>query len=87
MNAAVKVKIEEHIMDNDLLKETQSGFTEKGRIENNLMILKYCIDKTFQDKLPLFVISIDFSKAYNSVKRDYLIEILKKNKIAYMQIQ
>ena len=81
MNMAVKDKIEEHIVENELIKETQSGFTDKGRIENNLMILKYCIDSTFLNKLPLIVISIDFSKAYDSLKRGNLIETLKEFKI------
>ena len=81
MNMAVKEKIENHIVENDLIKETQSGFTEKGRIENNLMILKYCIDSTFANRLPLLVISIDFSKAYDSLKRGNLIETLKDFKI------
>ena len=81
MNTAIKDKIEEHIKENELTKETQSGFTEKGRIENNLMILKYCIDSTFKEKLPLYVLSVDFSKAYDSLKRENVIEVLKKYKI------
>ena len=79
--AMIKDKIEEHIAKNEQVKETQSGFTEKGRIENNLVILKYCIEKTFEKKQPLYVISIDFSKAYDSLKRENLIEVLKDYKI------
>ena len=81
MNMAIKDKIEEHIRENELMKETQSGFTEKGRIENKMMILKYCIDSSFKSKLPLYVVVIDFSKAYNSLKRENLIRVLKEYKV------
>ena len=33
MNVAIRDKVEEHIVDNNLVKEAQSGCTEKGRIE------------------------------------------------------
>ena len=46
----IKNTIEKHIKDNDLGKETQSGFTEGGRTENNMFILKYCIEKSKEMK-------------------------------------
>ena len=39
-SVVVKNPIEKHIVSNKIMKENQSEFTEKGRIENNLMILK-----------------------------------------------
>ena len=81
MNVAVRNKIEDHLRQNKEIKENQSGFTKKGRIENNLFILKYCIDNAFKFKKSLIVISIDFQKAYDSIKREKLISILKDYKI------
>ena len=78
---AVRDRIEDHRVENDLIKDSQSGFTPKGRMENNLMILKHCIDNTFRDKLPLYVTSIDFAKAYDSLKRENILEVLKKYEI------
>lgn len=77
----VRNYLEEHIRDNGLENEAQSGFTDGGRIENNLFILKYCIEKSKLMKKPLIVTSIDYSKAYDSIKRGQLIQILKENKV------
>ena len=45
MMAVVRNSIEEHVRINELGKDTQAGFTEGSRIENNLFVLKYCVDK------------------------------------------
>ena len=54
-----------------------------GRFNNwmeiNIFILKYCIEKTFENRKPL--ISIDFIKTFDSIKRDSLIKILMEYKI------
>ena len=74
--SVLRMGIEEHIEENNCGKENQAGFTTGGRIENNLLILKYCVEKSFKIKKPLIVISIDFSKAFDSIKRDFLIKTL-----------
>ena len=61
--------------------ETQAGFTKGARIENNLYLLKYCVENSIQRKVPLFVASIDYSKAFDSIDRSQMIEALKKYKI------
>ena len=81
MSVVVKNPIEKHIISNKVMKENQSGFTEKGRLENNLIILKYCIDKSFRDKKTLYVTTVDFSKAFDSIKRDNLIRVLMDYRI------
>lgn len=45
------------------------------------MVLKYCIDNTFKNRKTLYVMSVDYAKAYDSVKRDSLISILMDYKI------
>ena len=77
----IREKIEAHLKANDLLSDLQSGFTSHRRTTDNLFILNYCIEETFLAKKELYVIAIDFMKAFDSVSRKTLIEIMKKYKI------
>ena len=81
MMAIIRRSIEEHIERNEMGKDNQVGFTEGNRIENNLCILRYCIESSYNMKKPLIVISIDFTKAFDSIKREKLIETLMEYKI------
>ena len=74
-------KIEEHIALNGENKNTQSGFTKGSRIEDNLFILQYCIESTFFFNKPLVVTSIDFSKAFDSIKREKFIQAMMKHRV------
>ena len=74
----LREKIETHLRSNQLMSELQSGSTMKRRTTDNLFMLKYCIDETFKNKKQLFVISIDFQKAFDSVNRKLMIEKLKE---------
>ena len=74
----VKNKIEEHMHEIRQQSELQAGFTKKRRIVDNLFILQYCVHESFNKKNQLFLISIDFAKAFGSIKRDKLIELLMK---------
>lgn len=73
----IKEKIEDHIHLIRKDYEVQAGFTKKRRITDNLFILNHCIQESFKRKKPLYVISIDFAKAFDSIKRDKLIYVLK----------
>ena len=77
----IKDKIEKHLRVNDEMKETQAGFTAGGRVEDNLLIVQYCVEESFKGKKPLILISIDYKKAYDSIRRDVLVENMKKYKI------
>ena len=48
---------------------------------DNISILQYCIHVSFNKKIPLFLISIRFAKAFDAIKRDKLIELPMKYKI------
>lgn len=74
--AIVKKKIESHLVNSNSTKETQAGFTEKGRIEDNLFILQHCHERSRERNKPLYILSIDFKKAYDSIKRETIIEAL-----------
>ena len=79
--AILKEEIENHIEMNGEKLETQAGFTKGGRIEDNLFILSHCVERSYKEKKGLVVIAIDFKKAYDSIKREGLIEIMKDYRI------
>ena len=81
--ALIKNELEEHLKENIALEESQAGFTEGGRIEDNIFILQYCVEESFKAKKELIVASIDFKKAFDSIKRDAIIEVLKEYKVHY----
>ena len=82
----MKEKIEKQLLDNEAMKETQSGFTKGGRTEDNVLILQYCIEESFKNKKPLIITAIDFKKAYDSIKRDSLVKALLKYKVHPLMI-
>ena len=45
----IREKIEEHLRNNNLIKENQVGFTGGGRIEYNHMMLQYIVEKTLNE--------------------------------------
>ena len=77
----IREKTEEHLKTNKELMEIQAGFTSGGRVEDNLFLLNYCVAETFAKKKTLFVTGIDYAKAFDSVKRSRLVEVMKKYKI------
>lgn len=73
----VKDTLENHISFNDMSKENQAGFTKGGRVPDNLFILKELIEYGYRNNLPTVIIAVDFKKAYDSIIRGRIIEILK----------
>ena len=74
-------KIDQHILETNEQIETQAGFTTGGQIEDNLFVLQYCIEKSYRMKKELIVTCIDYSKAFDSIKRDKIIEALMHYRI------
>ena len=70
MGLILKSKLEKHIRDIGQDSEVQAGFTKNRRIADNLFVLDYCVKESYKIRKPLFLISIDFAKALDSVKRD-----------------
>ena len=79
--AIVRDEIEEHLKRCGMVNDAQAGFTKNRRIEDNLFILRYCKEEAFRMKKQLVVISVDYSKAFDSVKRSSMIRVLKKYRI------
>ena len=73
----VKDKIVEHIRRQaEEQSKFQSGFTRGRRLEDNLFILRYCIEGSYKRGKHLFVMAIDFAKTFNSVNRVVLLRAL-----------
>ena len=80
--SVIKEKVENHLEENDEMLETQAGFTRGGRVEDNLFLLSYCVEESYRKKKKtLFVVAVDYSKAFDSVKRGKMIQALKDYKI------
>jgi len=77
----IRDKIECHIERVGAVRENQAGFSKGRRIEDNLIILRYCVEESKKRKLELYVAAIDFSKAFDSVNRVKLLEVLMEFKI------
>ena len=56
-------------------------------IEDNLFTLQYCIESSFKLRRPLIVTCLDYSKAFDSIKREKLIETLIHYKVHYKIIE
>lgn len=61
-------RIDKHLENNNMRKETLAGFTKGCQKEDKLFILQYCIEYCIIYRLPLTITSVDCSKASDSVK-------------------
>ena len=81
----LRKKIEEFLEEKGIKYENQFGFTAGGRVEHCLYILDYIANMTYESKSrkykSLYFAFIDFKKAYDSIDRKRLIEVLVKFKI------
>ena len=76
--ALCKEKLTEHLMRNDQFNKFQSGFTRGRRLEDNLLVLSFCINESRVNKNPLYICAIDFEKAFDSIKRSQIVKVLIK---------
>ena len=74
-------EIENHAAENKIEKFEQAGFTKGGNILDNLFILRECVEETYRKKEQMVAIAIDFKKAYDSIKRETMVQILKELRI------
>ena len=81
----MREKIEEHLKEKQIIYENQYGFTKGGRPEHCIYTLDYITTRTYtgnnRKNKTLFFTFIDFKKAYDSINRNKLIEVLIKYKI------
>ena len=81
----LRKKIEEHLSESSIVYENQYGFTSGGKTEHCLFTIDYIANMTYESKSQkdksLFFAFIDFKKAYDSINRKRLIEVLIEFKI------
>ena len=81
----MREKIEVHLKNMNIIYENQYGFTKGGKPENYLFTLDYIANRNYtgnsRKKTTLYYAFIDFKKAYDSINRGKLIEVLIKYKI------
>lgn len=59
-----------------LRAETQAGFRKYHRVDDNCLILKTIVERAVLEKQPLFAVFVDLSKAYDSISRERLWNVL-----------
>ena len=78
--AIMREKIENHLKEKKINHENQYEFTKGGRPDHCLYTLDYIATRIYSkikiDIKPLFYSFIDFKKAYDSINREKLIEVL-----------
>ena len=77
----LKGKVEQHLKENDELLEIQAGFTSGGKIEDNLFLLRYCVEDSYRRRMALYLTAIDYRKAFDSIDRAEMIQALKSYKV------
>ena len=53
----------------------------KQIVKKNQFILRECVEETYRKKEEMVAIAIDFKKAYDSIKRETMVQILKELRI------
>ena len=76
MMSVIRKDVEKHLVRNGVIKWNQVGFTEGGRAEYNHLALQYVVERAWKKKEKLIVIALDFKKAFDSIDRRKLIEVL-----------
>ena len=83
--AIMREKIENYLKEKKINYESQYGFTKGGRPDHCLFTLDYIATRTYAKRgrkiKPLYYAFIDFKKAYDSINREKLIEVLIKYKV------
>lgn len=68
----LKAKVAEHV------DEEQYGFRKNKGTRNAIFVLRTVIERAIEKQKDLYLCFIDFEKAFDTVKHDYLIETLKR---------
>ena len=81
----LRQRIEEFLKEKGIKYNNQFGFTEGGRVEHCMFILDYITNMSYEKRgkvnKPLYLAFIDFKKAYDSIDRRKLIEVLVDYKV------
>jgi retron-type reverse transcriptase len=64
---------------NDIVSNAQSSFIKKRSIHDNFMYVKNLAKRLHKSKIPSLLFKLDIRKAFDSVRWDYILELLKRH--------
>merc|ERR1711895_56589 len=80
VSTILRKKIEEFLKEKGIVYDNQFGFTEGGRVEHCMFMLDYITNMSYEKIKKaghtMYFAFIDFKKAYDSIDRQKLIEVL-----------
>ena len=80
-------EIDDFVVRNGWVKDCQVGFTKGGRMEFNIFMMQYMVDRVMISRRvrhsKLILVALDFRKAYDSIDRGRLIETLVKCRLTH----
>ena len=79
--AVLRDQIEEQIDRNGMRRDEQIGFTQGGMIADNLFVLQECVHETYRRRGQLVLVAVDFRKAYDSIRREEVLELLEEYRV------
>lgn len=81
MESIIKDKVTSHLLDNHLLNPSQHGFTANKSCTTNLLEFLERITSEIDEGNPMDILYLDFSKAFDKVPRQRLLEKMKAHSI------
>lgn len=78
MGSILKGRLIKFAEENKLFLEEQKGFTRNKRMEENLLHIQIATETAIKRKQKLYITSIDIKKAFDMVRRNSLVDTLKK---------
>ena len=81
MERIISDKLKKHLQEHNLLNEAQHGFRQKRSTSTNLLAFWNAVTENLDKNNPVDVIYLDFSKAFDKVSHQLLIQKLDKFKM------
>jgi hypothetical protein len=63
---------------NDIVPNAQSAFIKKRSIHGNFMYVRNLARRLHKNKIPSLLFKLDIRKAFNSIRWEYIVDILKR---------
>ncbi len=77
-NRILNNRLQEAVVNSEILGEIQNGFRQGRRATDNLLVLETLIRKVKREKKPTFLALLDITKAYDRVDREILWRVMEQ---------